>query len=177
MMRGLAWSVESLRREVRHDIDEALANEGSTSRFVSRYQRIGRYCELIRRKGGDLKEFAVDIDVIDRQLDLVQQQLAVAREMIRGVRAQPAADAAPPPRAQPADPIKAVVVEAAHYTMMGLSWDMFCDRIDTALMRDAIGRYCSTPGLGMKDGRRDPTGFRQHIMSQVPQPAPGKAVA
>ncbi len=115
------------------------------------------------------------LDLVEAQLKAIAQQTAVAMSMVAQLRsggAQPAA--APPlavvPKRAPMDPIREVQMLAAKHVAEGRSWDQFQDLIDVSLMEGALKQYCEFGPGRLGNGRRDPAGFRRHIMSAVPTP-------
>jgi hypothetical protein len=139
-------------------------------------ERIGVLVGLIRAKGGAAAGELISMstyDVLERQIDLAMEQLAVAKAMLREQRQPAQAPAlAVVPKKAPMDPVREVRLLAANFVAQGLSWDQFQDRIDVNLMQAAIRQFCEF-GPGRSAGRRSVEGFRKHVMDGVP----GKAVA
>jgi hypothetical protein len=168
------WSTAAVADELRSAIGDASAVAAKPYRFIDRAERVARLVELLRRKGGSPgKADMQNVETLRRQLQLIIEQAGVALAMLTEVGAQPAPSLQVVPKRAPMDPIREVQMLAAKYVAEGKSWDMFVDHIDPALMQAAVKQFTEF-GPGRSAGRRDPSGFRRHIMDAVPTPEKAK---
>jgi hypothetical protein len=127
-----------------------------------------------KRKGVDMS----NLEVIEKQLNLIVEQAAVARAMIQELRSggagsQPAAPALSVVKHPPFDPVAALRVQLATFIAAGGNWESSIDRCDQSLVESATRQFCFHGPGNLGAGRRDPTKFREYIMKGVP--VPGKA--